>query len=44
MVIRVIDAGTVSHLRSQTIYHGLAYARNEDTPDTIVVAVPQNIA
>ena len=26
MAIRLVDAGTVSPLRSQTIYHGLAYA------------------
>jgi lipoate-protein ligase A len=40
MVIRLIEAGTVSHLRSQTIYHGLAYARTEETPPTIVLATP----
>ena len=40
MAIRLIDAGTVSHLRSQTIYHGLAHARTESTPDTIVLATP----
>ena len=40
MVIRLIEAGTVSHLRSQTIYHGLAYARTEATPPTIVLATP----
>ena len=38
--IRLIDAGTVPPLRSQTIYHGLAYAREETTPDTIVLATP----
>lgn len=40
MKIRFIDAGTVSGLRSQTIYHGLAYAQNQDTPNTIVLATP----
>ena len=38
--IRLIDAGTVPYLRSQTIYHGLAYAREETTPDTIVLVTP----
>jgi len=38
--IRFIDAGEVSALRSQTIYHGLAHARTESTPDTIVLARP----
>ena len=37
MAIRLIDAGTVSPLRSQTIYHGLAYA---GAPDTIVLLTP----
>ncbi len=40
MAIRLVDAGLVSPLRSQTIYHGLAYARTKDTPDTIVLATP----
>jgi len=40
MKIRFIDAGTVSGLRSQTIYHGLGYAQQPDTPDTIVLATP----
>ncbi len=40
MAIRLINAGLVSPLRSQTIYHGLAYARCTDTPDTIVLATP----
>jgi len=40
MKIRLIDAGTVSGLRSQSIYHGLAYAQKTDTPDTIVLATP----
>ena len=41
MKIRFIDAGAVSGLRSQTIYHGLAYAQKPDTPDTIVLATPE---
>ena len=40
MAIRLVDAGLVSPLRSQTLYHGLAYARTGDTPDTIVLATP----
>ena len=40
MSIRFIDAGEVSALRSQTIYHGLAHARTEATPDTVVLARP----
>ena len=40
MAIRLIEAGTVSALRSQTIYHGLSYARTPDTPPTIVMATP----
>ncbi len=40
MAIRLIEAGTVSALRSQTIYHGLSYARTVDTPPTIVMATP----
>jgi lipoate---protein ligase len=41
MSIRLIDAGTVSYLRSQTVYHGAAYARTEKTPDTIILVSPQ---
>ena len=40
MSIRLIDAGTVSHLRSQSIYHGLAHALGEETPDTVVLLTP----
>ena len=38
--IRLIDAGTVSFIRSQTIYHALGYTQTADTPDTIVFARP----
>jgi lipoate---protein ligase len=41
MDIRIHDAGIVSHLRSQTIYHGLAHARTDESPDTIVIATPE---
>ena len=40
MKLRFIDAGTVSGLRSQSIYHGLGYAQTPNTPDTIVLATP----
>ena len=38
--IRLINAGTLSPVRSQSIYHGLAHARTDTTPDTIVLATP----
>ena len=38
--MRVVDVGTASPVRSQAVYHGLAYARTETTPDTIVIARP----
>ena len=38
--IRLIDAGTVPFIRSQTIYHALGYTLTADTPDTIVFARP----
>ncbi len=38
--IRVVDAGKVSALRSQAIYHALAYAKCSETPDTIVLCEP----
>jgi lipoate-protein ligase A len=40
-VIRLLDLGHVSPLRSQTIYHGLAYARTDETPDTVVLVTPR---
>ncbi len=40
MAIRLIDAGRVTALRSQALYHGLAYARTAATPDTVVLATP----
>ncbi len=42
MPVRWIDAGTVSYLRSQSIYHGLGYAQEKQTPDTIVLATPES--
>ena len=38
--IRLIDAGEVSALRSQAIYHALAYAKCSETPDTVVLCEP----
>lgn len=35
--IRVLDMGLVSPLRSQAIYHGVAYAMTPETPDTIIL-------
>ncbi len=35
--IRVVDLGEVSPVRSQAVYHAVAYAMEEDTPDTIVL-------
>jgi lipoate-protein ligase A len=32
--------GKVSPLRSQTVYHAVAYAMTEETPDTIVLVAP----
>ena len=38
--IRLLDLGTVSALRSQTVYHAVAHAMTEDTPDTIILVSP----
>ncbi len=40
MTIRLIDAGRVSAIRSQTIYHALAYAKTAATPNTVVLSIP----
>jgi len=42
MAIRLIDAGIVSSIRSQTLYHGLGYTFSSGTPNTIVFAVPKD--
>ncbi|MDH5609750.1 MAG: lipoate--protein ligase family protein [Cyclobacteriaceae bacterium] len=42
MVVRLVDAGSVSGLRSQSIYHGLAYAQTNSTANTVVLAVPED--
>lgn len=38
--IRVLDMGLVPPLRSQAIYHGVAYAMTPETPDTIILVSP----
>lgn len=38
--IRLLDLGRVSPIRSQTIYHAVAYAMTQGTPDTIVLVAP----
>lgn len=40
--VRVLDIGLVSPLRSQAIYHGIAYAMTPETPDTVVLVGPTN--
>ncbi len=40
MKVRLLDFGTVSALKSQTIYHGIAYAMKEETPNTITLMQP----
>ena len=42
MAIRLIDAGTVSGLRSQSIYHGLAHNLGPNDDDIIVTAHPSD--
>jgi len=39
-IIRLLDLGFVSPIRSQTIYHAVAYALDEYTPDTIIIVAP----
>lgn len=38
--IRLLDLGMVSPVRSQTIWHAIAYAMDDTTPDTIVLVSP----
>lgn len=38
--IRLLDLGFVSPIRSQTIYHAVAYALDENTADTIIIVAP----
>ena len=38
--IRLLYMEGVSPLRSQTVYHAVAYAMKEDTPNTIIMVSP----
>ena len=38
--IRLLDLGLVPPVRSQTIYHAVAYALDETTPDTLILVAP----
>lgn len=38
--IRLLDLGTVSAVRSQSIYHAVGYAMRADSPDTIMLVSP----
>jgi lipoate---protein ligase len=38
--IRLLDLGTVSPVRSQSIYHAVGYALQEQSPDTIMLVSP----
>lgn len=40
MKVRLLDFGTVPFLRSQTIFHGIAHAMIDDSPDTITLITP----
>ena len=38
--IRLLDLGTVSPVRSQSIYHAIGYAMGPESPDTILLVSP----
>lgn len=38
--IRLLDLGLVPPVRSQTMYHAVAYAMDENSPDTIILIAP----
>jgi len=38
--VRQLDLGLVPPIRSQTIYHAVAYALDENTPDAIILVAP----
>lgn len=40
--IRLLDLGTTTPLRSQTVYHAVAHAMAEETPDTIIFVTPSD--
>ena len=41
MTLRLLDLGTVSAARSQAVYHALAEAMTDDTPDSLVLLTPE---
>jgi len=41
MPVRLVDAGTVPALQSQTVYHSVAYAFTKDSPNTIILVTPE---
>ncbi len=40
MRVRFLDLGTVPYLESQTVYHAIAYAMTDDSPDTVTLMSP----
>lgn len=40
-VVRLIDLGEVPFLRSQTVYHAVAKAMGDSSPDTIILSTPR---
>lgn len=40
MQVRLLDLGTVPYLESQTVYHAVAHAMDDDTPNTISLLSP----
>ncbi len=40
--IRLLDLGMMSPLESQTVYHAVAYAMTDTTPDTIMLVSPNS--
>lgn len=40
--VRLLDLQTTTPLRSQTVYHAVAHAMTEDTPDTIIFVTPSD--
>ncbi len=42
MRVRLLDLGLVPFVESQTIYHGIAYAMTDDSPNTISLMSPES--
>lgn len=42
MIVRLLDFGTVPALRSQAIYHGVAYAHRREHPDVVTLTRPSD--